>query len=349
MKIRVFGESHAPEIGVEIEGVPAGTEIDLDELRAFLARRAPGNGQGGMSTPRKEPDEPVFESGVREVAGRLTATGETMRVVIRNTNVRPQDYGNVLTVPRPGHADYSSWIKYGKIPTGGGKWSGRLTAPLCIAGGITLQMLAKRGIEVRAKIVEVGGREITANGQDDRSPAKDGALDGVCPADDSVGGVVEVVATGVPAGLGDVGPAGLESKFAAAFFGIPAVKGVEFGDGFALAAMRGSEANDAFVLSPESRLASSVSSPRLPVTLRTNHCGGILGGISVGMPIVARVAFKPTPSIAREQDSVDLKTLKPVKLAVKGRHDRCVAFRAVPVVEAAMAVTLADELQEAGR
>ena len=349
MKIRVFGESHAPEIGVEIEGVPAGTEIDLDELRAFLARRAPGNGQGGMSTPRKEPDEPVFESGVREVAGRLTATGETMRVVIRNTNVRPQDYGNVLTVPRPGHADYSSWIKYGKIPTGGGKWSGRLTAPLCIAGGIALQMLAKRGIEVRAKIVEVGGREITANGQDDRSPAKDGALDGVCPADDSVGGVVEVVATGVPAGLGDVGPAGLESKFAAAFFGIPAVKGVEFGDGFALAAMRGSEANDAFVLSPESRLASSVSSPRLPVTLRTNHCGGILGGISVGMPIVARVAFKPTPSIAREQDSVDLKTLKPVKLAVKGRHDRCVAFRAVPVVEAAMAVTLADELQEAGR
>ena len=154
--------------------------------------------------------------------------------------------------------------------------------------------------------------------------------DGVCPADDSVGGVVEVVATGVPAGLGDVGPAGLESKFAAAFFGIPAVKGVGFGDGFALAAMRGSEANDAFVLSPESRLASSVSSPRLPVTLRTNHCGGILGGISVGMPIVARVAFKPTPSIAREQDSVDLKTLKPVKLAVKGRHDRCVAFRPSP-------------------
>ena len=345
MKIRVFGESHAPEIGVEIEGVPAGTEIDLDELRAFLARRAPGNGQGGMSTPRKEPDEPVFESGVREAVGRLTATGGTMRVVIRNTNVRPQDYGNVLTVPRPGHADYSSWIKYGKIPTGGGKWSGRLTAPLCIAGGIALQMLAKRGIEIHARLVAVGGRKLATNGPEAVMPE----LDGVCPADDSVGGVVEVVATGVPAGLGDVGPAGLESKFAAAFFGIPAVKGVEFGDGFALAAMRGSEANDAFVLSPESRLASSVSSPRLPVTLRTNHCGGILGGISVGMPIVARVAFKPTPSIAREQDSVDLKTLKPVKLAVRGRHDRCVAFRAVPVVEAAMAVTLLDELQEAGR
>ena len=338
MKIRVFGESHAPEIGVEIEGVPAGTEIDLDELRAFLARRAPGNGQGGMSTPRKEPDEPVFESGVaiggmngQDARSPMTATGETMRVVIRNTNVRTQDYGNVLTVPRPGHADYSSWIKYGKIPTGGGKWSGRLTAPLCIAGGIALQMLARRGIEIHARLVAVGGKELAASGPEGGVP------DGVCPADDSAGGVVEVVATGVPAGLGDVGPAGLESKFAAAFFGIPAVKGVEFGDGFALAAMRGSEANDAFVVEDGE------------VTLRTNHCGGILGGISVGMPIVARVAFKPTPSIAREQDSVDLKTLKPVKLAVKGRHDRCVAFRAVPVVEAAMAVTLADELQEAGR
>ena len=333
MKIRIFGESHAPEIGVEIEGVPAGTAIDFAALRAFLARRAPGNGQGGLSTPRKEPDEPVFERGVKDGV----ATGETIRAVIRNTNVRPQDYDNVLTVPRPGHADYASWIKYGKIPTGGGKWSGRLTAPLCIAGGIALQILAKKGVEVTARIVEVGGRRIAANGQDAHSPTKDGALDGVCPADDSVGGVVEVVAIGVPPGLGDVGTDGLESKLAAAFFGIPAVKGVEFGGGFRLAGMRGSETNDAF-LAEDGR-----------VTLRTNHCGGILGGISIGMPIVARLAFKPTPSIAREQDSVDLKTLKPVKLAVKGRHDRCVAFRAVPVAEAAMAVVLVDMLQEAGK
>ena len=344
MKIKVFGESHAPEIGVEIEGVPGGTEIDLAALRAFLARRAPGNGQGGMSTPRKEPDEPVFESGVvvggmngQDARSPMTATGEAIRAVIRNTNVRPQDYGNVLTVPRPGHADYASWIKYGKIPTGGGKWSGRLTAPLCIAGGIALQMLAKRGIEVRARIVAVGGREVGRDGQDARSPMKGGVPEGVCPADDSFGGVVEVVATGVPPGLGDVGTDGLESRLAAAFFGIPAVKGVEFGDGFRLAEMCGSEANDAFV----------VQDGR--VTLRTNHCGGILGGISIGMPLVARLAFKPTPSIAREQDSVDLKTLQPVKLAVKGRHDRCVAFRAVPVVEAAMAVTLVDMLQEAGK
>ena len=335
MKVKVFGESHAPEIGVEIEGVGKGVEIDLAELHRFLDRRAPGNGQGGMSTPRKEPDRPLFESGLENGM----TTGETIRAVIKNTNVRPQDYGNVITVPRPGHADYSSWIKCGKISTGGGKWSGRMTAPLCIAGGIALQMLAKKGVTVAAKVLSVGG----------------GKIDLETLADDSVGAIVEVVATGVPEGLGDVGADGLESKFAAAFFGIPAVKGVEFGDGFKLAEMRGSEANDAFVpteanaglsssVSSPSRLASAVSRSPAPVTLRTNHCGGILGGVSIGMPIVARLAFKPTPSIAKEQDSVDLQTLKPVKLAIKGRHDRCVAFRAVPVVEAAMAVVLVTEM-----
>ena len=322
MTVKVFGESHAPEIGVEIEGVPAGTVIDMDQLQAFLARRAPGNGQGGLSTPRKEPDIPEFERGVKDGV----ATGEMIRAVIRNTNIRPQDYGNVITVPRPGHADYSSWIKYGKISTGGGKWSGRMTAPLCIAGGIALQMLAKRGVSVVAKVLSVGG----------------GKIDPGTLADDSVGAVVEVVATGVPKGLGDVGTDGLESKLAAQFFGIPAVKGVEFGDGFKLAAMRGSEANDAFEI--ETSANPDASSLTSHVTLRTNHCGGILGGVSVGAPIVARLAFKPTPSIAKEQDSVDLQTLKPVKLAIKGRHDRCVAFRAVPVVEAAMAIALETEI-----
>ena len=295
MKIRIFGECHAPEIGVEIEGVPAGTVIDAVLLQAFMDRRAPGNGQGGMSTPRKEPDRVEFEIGVavsersdRIVASplenRLVTTGEMIRAVIRNTNIRPQDYGNVITVPRPGHADYSSWIKYGKISTGGGKWSGRMTAPLCIAGGIALQMLAKRGVSVAAKVLSVGG----------------GKIDPETLADDSVGAVVEVVATGVPQGLGDVGTDGLESKLAAQFFGIPAVKGVEFGDGFKLAEMRGSEANDAFVLAEANAgLPSSVSRPPVPVTLRTNHCGGILGGVSIGTPIVARLAFKPTPSIAK--------------------------------------------------
>ena len=310
MKLHIFGESHAPEIGVEIEGVPKGTSVDLDALQAFLDRRAPGNGQGGMSTPRKEPDKVEFEQGV--VGG--VATGETIRAVIRNTNTRPQDYANVATVPRPGHADYASWLKCGKIPTGGGKWSGRMTAPLCIAGGIALQMLAKNGVTISSSVRRGGG-------------------DAAIPDGDSVGGVVEVVATGFPAGYGDVGTDGLESKLAAAFFGIPAVKGVEFGAGFKLAEMVGSEANDAF----------EVADGR--VVLRTNNCGGILGGVSVGMPIVARLAFKPTPSISLEQDSVDLATMTPAKITVKGRHDRCVAFRGAVAAEAAMAIVLADELE----
>ena len=317
MKLHIFGESHAPEIGVEIEDVPKGTVIDLDALQAFLDRRAPGNGQGGMSTPRKEPDKVEFDKGV--VGG--VATGETIRAVIRNTNTRPQDYANVATVPRPGHADYASWLKCGKIPTGGGKWSGRMTAPLCIAGGIALQMLAKKGVTISSSV-------------------RRGHGDAAIPAGDSVGGVVEVVATGFPAGYGDVGTDGLESKLAAAFFGIPAVKGVEFGAGFKLAEMLGSEANDVFEVKGDQG-----SGIRDQVVLRTNHCGGILGGVSVGMPIVARLAFKPTPSISLEQDSVDLVTMTPAKIRVKGRHDRCVAFRGAVAAEAAMAIVLADELE----
>ena len=317
MKLHIFGESHAPEIGVEIEGVPKGTVIDLAALQAFLDRRAPGNGQGGLSTPRKEPDKVEFEKGV--VGG--VATGETIRAVIRNTNTRPQDYANVTTVPRPGHADYASWLKCGKIPTGGGKWSGRMTAPLCIAGGIALQMLAKKGVTISSSV-------------------RRGHGDSAIPVGDSVGGVVEVVATGFPAGYGDVGTDGLESKLAAAFFGIPAVKGVEFGAGFKLAEMLGSEANDVFEVKGDQG-----SGIRDQVVLRTNHCGGILGGVSVGMPIVARLAFKPTPSISLEQDSVDLATMTPAKIRVKGRHDRCVAFRGAVAAEAAMAIVLADELE----
>ena len=309
MKLRIFGESHAPEIGVEIEGVPKDTPVDVGALQAFLDRRAPGNGQGGMSTPRKEPDRVVFEGGV--VDG--VATGGTIRAVIRNTNTRPQDYANVQTVPRPGHADYASWLQCGKIPTGGGKWTGRMTAPLCIAGGIALQLLAKRGVTISSSVRRGGG-------------------DAALPVGDSVGGVVEVVATGVPAGLGDVGTDGLESKLAAAFFGIPAVKGVEFGAGFRLAEMFGSAANDPFDVVDGK------------VVLRTNNCGGILGGVSVGMPIVARLAFKPTPSISLVQDSVDLAAMKPAKIVVKGRHDRCVAFRGAVAAEAAMAVVLETEI-----
>ena len=316
MKIRIFGESHAPEIGVEIEGIPKGTSVDGAELQAFLDRRAPGNGQGGMSTPRKEPDRVEFESGVKDGV----ATGEMIRALIRNTNTRPRDYANVQTVPRPGHADYASWLQCGKIPTGGGKWSGRMTAPLCIAGGIALQMLERKGVAISSRVVR--GRGETE-----------------IPAGDSVGGIVEVIATGFPAGHGDVGTDGLESKLAAAFFGIPAVKGVEFGDGFRLADQLGSQANDAFEIKRDQG-----SGIRDQVVLRTNHCGGILGGVSVGMPIVARLAFKPTPSIEIEQDSVDLQTMTPAKITVRGRHDRCVAFRGAVAAEAAMAIVLATEL-----
>ena len=312
MTIRIFGESHAPEIGVEIDGVPAGTRIDMEALQAFLDRRAPGGGQGGLSTPRREPDRPEFVAGV--VGG--AADGSTIRAVIRNTNVRPQDYANVSTVPRPGHADYASWLKCGKIPTGGGKWSGRMTAPLCIAGGIALQLLKRRGVSVSSEV---------------ESPS----LDGVDPGD-SVGAAVRLVATGFPAGIGDAGTAGIESRLAAALFGIPAVKGVEFGDGFALAKMRGSQANDAFVVDGGK------------VLTRTNHCGGVLGGVSTGMPILVRIAFKPTPSISLEQDSVDLATMTPAKLTVKGRHDRCVAYRGAVAAEAAAAIVLDEMLQEAG-
>ena len=319
MRIRIFGESHAAEIGVDIEGIPDGTPIDAVELQRFLDRRAPGNGQGGLSTPRKEPDRVEFVSGVASTASTgsaasaLTATGAPIRAIIRNTNTRPQDYANVQTVPRPGHADYASWLLCGMIPTGGGKWSGRMTAPLCIAGGIALQMLATRGVAISSSVRRGGGSVEIPDG-------------------DSVGGVVEVVATGVPAGLGDVGTDGLESKLAAAFFGIPAVKGVEFGDGFRLADMLGSQSNDAFELRGGK------------VRLRTNHCGGILGGVSVGEPIVARLAFKPTPSIALAQDSVDLATLSPTRIEVKGRHDRCVAFRGAVAAEAAMAIVLETEV-----
>ena len=331
MKLKIFGESHAPEIGVEIEGVPKGTVIDRVALQAFLDRRAPGHGQGGMSTPRREPDKVEFERGVSDGV----ATGETIRAVIRNTNVRPQDYANVATVPRPGHADYAAWLKDGKIPTGGGKWSGRMTAPLCIAGGIALQMLAKRGVTITSRVVRCGG---VICGGETPPPLE------LCSEGDSVGGVVEVVATGFPAGYGDVATEGLESKLAAAFFGIPAVKGVEFGDGFRLADMFGSQANDAFEIADvEGR--ETKDGRRTRVRLRSNRCGGILGGVSVGMPIVARLAFKPTPSIALEQDSVDLATMRPAKIAVKGRHDRCVAFRGAVAAEAAMAVVLVGELE----
>ncbi len=306
LKLDVWGESHAPAIGMRLEGFPKGVEIDMEALQAFMERRAPG--RDALSTARKEPDIPEFASGLE---GSIT-TGAPIEAIIRNTNTRSGDYEK--SIPRPGHADWPNWVKTGRIPPGGGANSGRLTAAMCIAGGLCLQELKRRGITVEAKLVKVG----------DAAEAK--------KAGDSVGGVVECTVSGLPVGLGGPMFDGLDGAIAFAIFGIPGVKGVEFGNGFKAAGLKGSENNDPF----------AIEGGRVVTT--TNNHGGILGGMTSGMPLVFRVALKPTPSIYIPQDSVDLKTMESVKLQVRGRHDPCIAFRAVPVVEALAAYTILDAI-----
>ncbi len=322
-RFTIWGQSHAPAIGVTVEGLPAGFAPDMEKLTAFLARRAPGNGP--FSTTRKEADTPEILSGL---ADGVTC-GAPLTAVIQNTNTRSADYDELRRVPRPGHADYPAWVKYGNARdvAGGGQFSGRLTAPLCIAGGLALQLLEQEGITVRARIAAIGGETDSVKMTEAMQRAKD--------TGDSVGGVVECVCEGMPAGLGEPMFGGMENRIAQAVFGIPAVKGVEFGAGFAAAGMRGSENNDPYYYDENGR-----------VRVRTNNAGGILGGITTGAPIVFRAAFKPTPSIGLEQDSVDLTTGKNVRLTVRGRHDPCIVPRAVPVVEAAAACALYDALLE---
>jgi chorismate synthase len=319
-RVSVFGESHAAAIGVTIEGLPAGTAIDADRLQAFLLRRAPG--RDAFSTARREADEPVFLCGVKDGA----ATGAPMAAIIRNTDTRSGDYASVARVPRPGHADFPAEMKFGGYQdrAGGGHFSGRLTAALCVAGGIALQRLEACGVTVSARAVRIGGETERARMEEAIAAAR--------AAGDSVGGVVEAEIRGLPPGVGEPMFGGLENRLAQAVFGIPAVKGIAFGDGFEAAERKGSENNDAYGLSDGK------------VVPLSNHAGGILGGLSTGAPVVFRVAFKPTPSIAKEQDSVDLDTLEPVKLAVKGRHDPCVVLRAVPCVEAAAAIAVLDAM-----
>ena len=317
LKISIFGQSHSEAIGVVIDGLPAGFVVDMDELGEFLSRRAPG--QGKHTTSRKEPDRPEFLSGL---AGGKTC-GAPLAALIRNTNTRSSDYDNIRDIPRPGHADFAARIKYGGAEdvSGGGHFSGRLTAPLCIAGGIALQILKEKGITVKSEIKEIGGKS-------------DGFLETVEEARldaDSVGGIVECVIEGVPAGYGNPMFGGVENKIASCIFGIPAVKGVEFGAGFEAARMRGSENNDEFYYEEDGR-----------VRTRTNNHGGILGGITTGMPIVFRAAFKPTPSIGKPQKSISFSEKKDAVLEIKGRHDPCVVMRAVPCVEAAAAITVLD-------
>ena len=319
-RIEIFGASHDPEIGVVIDGVPAGTKVDLERLQAFMDRRAPGRDE--FSTPRKEPDRPEFVSGIADGV----ADGGRIRAVIRNTNVRSHDYEN--SIPRPGHADYPAAVRFGPSYrfAGGGPFSGRMTAPLCIAGGIALQILARRGISIAARPVRIGGES---------EPEKMKAAILAAKAEgDSVGGIIECAVSSLPVGVGDHMFYGIENRISQAVFGIPAVKGIEFGDGFAVADMKGSENNDGYTVTDGAVKALS------------NHAGGILGGMTNGETVVFRVAMKPTPSIFKEQRSVDLSTMREVTFSVRGRHDPCVVLRAVPCVEAAAAVALYDALLE---
>lgn len=349
LKISVFGQSHGKAIGVVVDGLPAGEAIDLDELQAFLDRRKPGKDR--LSTARKESDAPTFLSGLEN--GKTC--GAPLCAAIENGDQHSGDYAGLTDTPRPGHADYTAAVKWGGQADmrGGGHFSGRLTAPLCIAGGIAKQILARRGIHVGAHLSEVAGiaddpfplhptaelfEKLAAK---DFPVLDDGAGERMQQAIlaareelDSVGGIVECAAIGLPAGLGDPMFDGVENRLAAALFGIPAVKGVEFGAGFAAARSRGSENNDAF------------SVQNGAVVTDTNHAGGILGGITNGMPILLRTAMKPTPSIARAQKTVRLSQMEEIPLEIRGRHDPCIAHRAVPVVEAVTAAVLLDLLLE---
>ena len=319
-RISIFGESHAAAIGVTMEGLPAGSPIDSGTLQAFLERRAPG--RDAFSTSRREADAPEFLCGVKNGV----ATGAPITAIIRNADTRSNDYANLANVPRPGHADYPAEVKFGGFQdrAGGGHFSGRLTAPLCIAGGIVLQQLERLGVSVSARAIRIGGET-----EPERMEA---AIAAAREAGDSVGGIVEAEIRGLPAGIGDPMFGGLENRIAQIVFGIPAVKGIEFGEGFAVADLKGSENNDPYGV---------VDGKVAPLT---NHAGGILGGISTGAPVVFRVAFKPTPSIAKEQDSVDLGKMELAKLVVKGRHDPCVVLRAIPCVEAAAAIAVFDAI-----
>ena len=349
LKISVFGQSHGTAIGEVVDGLPAGEAVDLTELQAFLDRRKPG--KNPLSTARKEADAPTFLSGLEN---GMTC-GAPLCAVIQNGDQHSGDYAGLTDTPRPGHADYTAAVKWGGHADmrGGGHFSGRLTAPLCIAGGIAKQILARRGVFVGAHLKEVAGipdapfplrpsaelfQEVAAKAfpvLDDGAGERMRAAILAAREDlDSVGGIVECAATGLPAGLGDPMFDGVENRLAAALFGIPAVKGLEFGAGFDAARLRGSENNDPFVLDHGAVAAES------------NRAGGILGGITTGMPLLLRAAFKPTPSIARPQRTVRLSTMEETDLEIRGRHDPCIAHRAVPVVEAVTAAVLLDLLLE---
>lgn len=345
LRVTVFGSSHGPEVGAEIEGLPAGTPVDPAALQGFLDRRRPVGRR--LASKRQEEDRLILDRGVE--AGR--ATGGPLRGHVANEDVDRSAYEELRFVPRPGHADYPARVRFGPDAdlSGGGLFSGRMTVGLVLAGALVRPLLARRGIDVVAFTTAVGERRARIPEEVDLrelARRRDGHEIG-CPepeaaaameeivlearrAGDSVGGIVEARATGLPVGLGEPFFDSMESTIAHLLFSIPAVKGVEFGAGFAAASLRGSEHNDPF----DWRDGHPVP--------RTNHAGGILGGLATGAPLVVRAAVKPTSSIARPQDSVDLRSGAAVRLVVKGRHDPCIVPRAVVVVESAVAFALAD-------
>ena len=327
MKYTIFGESHGPEIGVVLTGVPAGIALDWGFILSEMARRAPG--QSALSTARKEADTPEVVSGVFE--GKTT--GAPLCAIIQNTDTRSRDYEELRRKPRPSHADYAAFVASGGFRDyrGGGHFSGRLTAPLVFAGAVAKQVLKPRGITVSARISMLGGVKDPSESQ-----IEDIVLSAK-QAGDSVGGTIACAVEGMPAGLGapDFG-CNVEGIFSQHLFAVPAVKGIAFGAGFALASMRGSEANDPFYMDGDT------------VKTRTNHAGGVNGGITNGMPITFEAVLRPTTSIYKEQDTVDLDTMEDAKLIIHGRHDPCIVTRAVVVIEAAAALASCEVL-EGGR
>lgn len=344
LKVSVFGESHGPAIGVVLDGFPHGIELDLEEIQFQLSRRAPG--QNSYSTPRKESDTPEIVSGI--LNGK--STGAPICAIFKNSDTRSGDYKNILDIPRPSHADWAAFLRYAgnNDIRGGGHFSGRLTAPLLFAGSLAKIALQRHDIFIAARIKQIGSEvdAQTINALDQKTmlelqkkefpvvteTVKDKMLkciDVVLAEGDSVGGVVEVVAYGVPAGWGNPMLDTVEGRLAYLLFGVPAVKGIEFGAGFELASMKGSEANDPF-------LATS------PITTSNNNAGGINGGITNGMPLVFRAVIRPTSSISKAQDSFSIQTGKPEKLIIQGRHDPCIVPRVLPVLEAVTALVMLD-------
>ena len=350
IKVTVFGESHGPAIGMVMDNPPAGIKLDFDYILSQNKRRAPGN--DNTATPRKEADIPEFLSGVKNGV----TTGAPIAVSIPNTNTKSGDYNNLLTSPRPSHADYAAFVRYNgnNDISGGGHFSGRLTAPIVTAGSILRLYLKEKGIEIGGHILKIGDAEdsrfdpvnVTATTLSDLSnssfallnkSAKEKMRDQIESArinNDSIGGIVEIAVTGLPAGIGNPMFEGVENEIAKAVFGIPAVKGIEFGAGFDFAKMRGSEANDQMYYNGEK------------VGCYTNNNGGITGGITNSMPIIFRVAIKPTPSIGLPQKTVDLINKKDTEITIQGRHDPCIVPRALPAIEAVTAIVIANIISE---